>query len=104
MLEEGTVKYLLENKAKDADITVIEGVMGYYDGLGGTSEKGSTYEIAKITDTPVILVADAKGVSVSLAAMIQGIIEYRKDCHIRGVILNRVSEGYYGRLKEVIER
>ena len=102
--EEGTVKYLLENKAKDADITVIEGVMGYYDGLGGNYEKGSTYEIAKITDTPVILVADAKGVSVSLAAMIQGIIEYRKDCHIRGVILNRVSEGYYGRLKEVIER
>ncbi len=102
--EEGTVKYLLENKAKDADITVIEGVMGYYDGLGGISEKGSTYEIAKITDTPVILVADAKGVSVSLAAMIQGIMEYRKDSHIRGVILNRVSEGYYGRLKEVIER
>lgn len=102
--DEETVKYLLGNKAKNADITVIEGVMGYYDGLGGTSDKGSTYEIAKVTDTPVILVADAKGVSVSLAAMLRGIMEYRQDSHICGVILNRVSEGYYGRLKEVVER
>ncbi len=98
------VRYLLKSKAENADITILEGVMGYYDGLGGTTERGSTYEIAKVTDTPVILVVDAKGASVSLAAVIRGMAEYRKDSRICGVILNRVSEGYYQRLKEVIEK
>lgn len=99
-----TTKYLLERKAKNADITLIEGVMGYYDGLGGQSEKASTYEVAKVTDTPVILIVDCKGASVSLAAVIKGIVDYRDDNNIKGVILNRVSPMYYDRLKEVIER
>lgn len=102
--DETTTRYLLEKKAEHADITVMEGVMGYYDGLGGQSEKASTYEIAKVTRTPVILIVDAKGASVSLAAMVKGMIEYRKDSGICGVILNRVSAGYYERIKEVIER
>lgn len=99
-----TTRYLLERKAKRADITLIEGVMGYYDGLGGQSEKASTYEVAKVTDTPVILVVDCKGASVSLAAVIKGIVDYRNDSNIKGVLLNRVSPMYYNRLKEVIER
>ena len=99
-----TVRYLLGEKAKDADITILEGVMGYYDGLGGQTERASTYEIAKVTETPVVLVVDGKGASVSLAAVIKGIIEYREDSRICGVILNRVPAGYYGRLKDVIER
>jgi len=99
-----TVRYLLKSKAEHADFTILEGVMGYYDGLGGTTESGSTYEIAKVTDTPVILVVDAKGASVTLAAVINGLAKYRKDSRICGVILNRVSEGYYQRLKEIIEK
>lgn len=99
-----TTRYLLGEKAKAADITVLEGVMGYYDGLGGQTEKASTYEISKVTDTPVILIVDGKGASVSLAAVIKGIIEYREDSHICGIILNRISAGYYERLKAVIER
>ena len=99
-----TVRYLLGEKAKRADITILEGVMGYYDGLGGKTEQASTYEIAKITKTPVILIVDGKGASVSLAAVIKGMMEYRKDSQICGIILNRVSAGYYDRLKEVIER
>lgn len=102
--DEETTRYLLWRKAKDADITVLEGVMGYYDGLGGTSERGSTYEIAKVTETPVILVVDGKGASVSLAALIKGMQEYRSDSHIEGIILNRVSAGYYERIKELVER
>lgn len=98
------VRYLLKSKAENADITIIEGVMGYYDGLGGTTERGSTYEIAKATDTPVILVVDAKGASVSLAAVIKGMAKYREDSRICGVILNRISEGYYQKIKEVIEK
>jgi len=102
--DDHTTRFLLSQKASDADITVLEGVMGYYDGLGGQSERASTYELARMTETPVILIVDAKGASVSLAAVIKGIVEYRRDSHISGVILNRVSAGYFGRLKELIEK
>lgn len=101
--DEQTLKYLLEKRAKKADITVIEGVMGYYDGLGGQSERASTYEIASVTNSPVILIADGKGASVSLAAVIKGIADYRVNSGIKGVILNRVSPSYYDRIKSVIE-
>lgn len=101
--DEKTTKYLLEKKAMEADITVLEGVMGYYDGLGGQSESASTYEVAKVTKTPVVLIVDGKGASVSLAALVKGMMEYRRDSNIRGVLLNRVSASYYERLKAVIE-
>lgn len=102
--EDEVTRYLLHEKARDADLTVMEGVMGYYDGLGGVSSQASTYEAARVTETPVILIADAKGASVSLAAMINGFLQYRKDHQICGVILNRASAGYYERLKELLER
>lgn len=96
--------YILSQKAEKADITVIEGVMGYYDGVGGVSEKGSTYDISSVTKSPVVLIAECKGASVSVAPMIKGIIEYRNDSNIKAIILNRVSENYYTRIKEVVER
>lgn len=96
-------RYIFNKDCDTRDIAVIEGVMGYYDGVGGNSTEGSTYEVAKVTDTPVILIVDGKGASVSLAAMIRGIVEYRDDSNIVGVILNRVSAGYYDRLKALIE-
>ncbi len=88
-----------------AELTVLEGVMGYYDGLGGISSAASSYEIAKITRTPVLLIADAKGVSVSLCASIRGMQSYGDDCgsQIAGVILNRVSPMFYPRLKKLVE-
>lgn len=101
--DEATTRYLLAQRMRDADITILEGVMGYYDGLGGQSEQASTYEVARVTKTPVILVVDAKGASVSLAAMIQGMISYREDSNICGILLNRVSAGYFDRIKRVIE-
>lgn len=101
--DQETTRYLLTEKAKNADITILEGVMGYYDGLAGKSEAASTYEVARVTETPVILVVDGKGASVSLAAVIRGIIDYRKDSGITGILLNRVSAGYYDRLKKLIE-
>jgi cobyrinic acid a,c-diamide synthase len=101
--DENTTRYIFNRGCKGYDIAVIEGVMGYYDGLGGDSTKGSTYEIAATIGAGVILIVDAKGASLSLAAMIRGIAEYRSDSNIVGVILNRVSAGYYERLKTVIE-
>ncbi len=102
--EEETTRWLLQKRMENADFTVIEGVMGYYDGLGGQSDAASSYEIAKVTKTPVVLVVDGKGASVSLAALIKGITEYRTDSNIRGILLNRVRAAFYPRLKELIER
>lgn len=102
--DENTARYLLACGAACAELTVLEGVMGYYDGLGGQSEKASTYEIAKTTDTPVVLVVDGKGASVSLAAVVRGLVEYRADSNVKGILLNRVSAGYYPRLKELLEK
>lgn len=102
--DDDTTRYLLSKKACEVDITFLEGVMGYYDGLGGQSSKASTYEVAKVTNTPVVLIVDGGGASVSLAAVIKGMKEYRKDSGIRGIILNKVSAGYYERLKAVIEK
>lgn len=102
--DEKTTRYLYSQKAKEADITVVEGVMGYYDGLGGRSEAASTYELAKVLHAPVVLIVDAKGASVSLAALIKGMMTYRQDSGIRGIILNQVSASYYERIKEVIEK
>lgn len=97
-------RQLVKEHTEQADITIIEGVMGYYDGLGGLSTVGSSYEASKQTATPVILVADGKGSSVTLAAAIKGVIEFRPDSNIKGIILNRVSESYYDRIKSVIEK
>lgn len=94
---------ILARDTKEADLVVMEGVMGYYDGVGGTTTMASSYELSKVTKTPVILVVDAKGASVTLAAIIRGIMEYKKDSRIVGVILNRVSPMFYSRIKHVIE-
>ena len=101
--DEDVLRYLLASGCHDNDITVIEGVMGYYDGLGGVSSTASTYDVAVKTDSPVILVVDEKGASVTLAALIKGVLEYRKDNRIRGIILNRISSSFYERIAPVIE-
>ena len=77
--------------ASDADIAVIEGVMGYYDGLSGTSNRASTYEAASILRAPVVLVVDASGAARSVAATVAGFARYQGGSRIAGVILNRVA-------------
>lgn len=94
---------ILARDTKNAELIVMEGVMGYYDGVGGTTTMASSYELSKDTKTPVVLIVDAKGASVTLAAIIRGIMEYKKDSRIVGVILNRVSPMFYSRIKHVIE-
>ena len=90
-------------REEQAGIAVLEGVMGYYDGLGGTETFASSWEIAEITDTPAILVLDCKGASLSAAAIASGFLNFRKNSHIAGVILNRVSSMYYERLAAAVE-
>lgn len=99
----GAIGRILARDTKDAELIVMEGVMGYYDGVGGATTMASSYELSKVTKTPVVLIVDAKGASVTLAAIIRGIMEYKKDSRIVGVILNRVSPMFYSRIKHVIE-
>ena len=87
------------------DIAVIEGVMGYYDGLDSRSFRCSTWEIARLTKTPVILVADASGGAASVAAAVKGFQTLVADSGIRGVLVNRVSgERHYDLVREAVER
>ena len=97
------VRSLFEEKSQGADMAVIEGVMGYYDGVAGISTHASAYEIGKITDTPAVLVVDGKQSSLSLAALVKGFLEYRPDSGIRGVILNRTSPAMAERLRPYLE-
>ena len=86
-----TTRYLLGRNAADCDIAVMEGVMGFYDGVGGISTRASAYDLADTTDTPVILIVNSRGMSISLAAYIKGFLEYKKNSHIKGVIFNQMS-------------
>ena len=102
--KENETRYLFVKEAEQADISVLEGVMGFYDGIGGITTGASSYELAKVTNTPVILVVNAKGMSLSVVPLIKGFMEYRKDSHIQGVILNQATKMTYLLLKEQIEQ
>lgn len=97
-----TLRFLLAREAAGMDISVLEGVMGYYDGIAATS-RASSYEVAVRTGTSAVLVVPAKGMGVSVAALVGGYCGFQPDSNIRGVILNRVAPGLYEELKEQIE-
>ncbi|MGN0343318.1 MAG: cobyrinate a,c-diamide synthase [Roseburia sp.] len=86
------------------DVALLEGVMGLYDGLGGTEETASTYEVASLTDTPVILVVDANGMGRTILPLLSGMKSYDKKDLIRGVILNKVSGMFYPSMKHMIQQ
>ena len=98
-----TLRYLLITNARDRDVSIIEGVMGYYDGMGLTTNRASSYEVAKVTDSPVVLVVSAKGASLSVLATIQGFLTLYPDNNIKGVILNQCTDMTYGALAKAIE-
>lgn len=96
---------LFEKHGQSADISVIEGVMGLFDGLGIDRDNSSTSFIAKCTKTPVILVVDGKAISTSAAAIVDGFNRFDPELTIAGVIINRVaSENHFSLIKGAIER
>ena len=101
--EETTRKLFLKNR-KDDELVILEGVMGLFDGLGGVREEGSSYHLAKVTKSPIILVVDAKGMGRSIISLIAGFLAYDKEQLIKGVILNRMSKAYYETIKPLIEQ
>ena len=100
LMTEDAMRGLLSN---DADVSVIEGVMGYYDGLDAKDMHASTWETALMTRTPVVLVADASGGAASVAATVKGFMTLREESGIAGVLVNKASgERHYRLVEEAV--
>lgn len=96
------VRELFMHYGSDADVCIVEGMMGFFDGYD--RERGSSYEIARVLDIPVVLVVDAKSAAYSMAALLSGFIHFREDVQIAGVIFNKVgSEKHFAMLRQVCE-
>lgn len=99
LASEAHIKYVYRRRSADTDISIVEGVMGLFD--GHHKEKGSIYDLSRILDVPVILVIDAKSSAYSLAATIYGFTHFRPDVRIAGVVFNRVaSPGHFSYLTD----
>ena len=96
------VRELFDRYGADADVRIVEGMMGLFDGYD--RDKGSSAEIASILGLPVVLVVDAKSAAYSMAALLSGFLYFRKDVRIVGVIFNKVgSERHREMLRQVCE-
>jgi len=84
--------------AADADVAVIEGVMGLFDGIGSSAGEGSSAQIAAITGVPVVLVVNARGMAASAAALVKGFAEFDPHVSLAGVIFNNVGSDAHGEL------
>jgi cobyrinic acid a,c-diamide synthase len=91
--------------SKDADIAIIEGMMGLFDGASATNQSGSSAEVAKWLNSPVLLVTDASGMARSIAAVGRGFADFDRELQVAGVICNRVgSKGHLSLLREASDR
>lgn len=101
--EESVIKYLMMKNGAGSDIAVVEGVMGFYDGLAGVSTDASAWSVANAADIPVVFIVNCKGMSLSIIPYIKGFLDYKENSHIKGVILNQISPMLYERMKNQIE-
>ena len=98
-----TVRALYTRYAAGHGAAVCEGAMGFYDGQGLTT-RASAWELADTLSLPVLLVVQPKGASMTLAAQVQGLVHFRKNSHIAGILLNSCSEKLYKMLKALLEK
>jgi len=95
---------IFHRSAAGADVCIVEGVMGLFDGVDGKSEVGSTAEMARLLDLPVVLVVDASSIARSVAALVRGFETFDPKVRISGVIFNRVAGAtHYGLLRDAVE-
>ncbi|NBI27931.1 cobyrinate a,c-diamide synthase [Chengkuizengella marina] len=105
MTSVNTVQEIYDRGSKGADISIIEGVMGFYDGKNPKTNTGSTAEISLLTESPVILVVNCQSMARSAAAIVKGFQSLDEKVNIVGVIANKVgSEGHYKLVKIAIEQ
>ena len=93
---------LLADSIATGDIAIVEGAMGYYDGIA-VSADASAWDVARATQTPAVLVVDGRGRARSIAAEVLGFARFRENSQVAGVVLNRASEMLYPQLKELVE-
>ncbi|UFJ41481.1 cobyrinate a,c-diamide synthase [Brevibacillus humidisoli] len=105
MLPHEVVKEIYARGSAGADISIIEGVMGFYDGKEATSDRGSTAEISLLTRSPVLLVVNCQSMARSAAAIVKGFQLLNPDVRIVAVLANKVgSEGHYCLVKQAVEQ
>ena len=105
MLGETVNRDIFTRAAADADLSIIEGMMGLFDGSSPVNEIGSTAELAKQLDAPVLIVIDGSAMARSAAAIVSGYAKFDRGVRVAGVLFNRVSsEGHYKLLKEAVEQ
>lgn len=96
-----TTRALLRQNSAGCDLALLEGAMGYYDGIALSSE-ASAWALSRATETPAVLVVDARGAAASLCAEVEGFLRHRPDSGLRGVLLNRASPTLYPRLRAML--
>lgn len=98
-----TVRTLYAKGAAGHGAAVCEGAMGFYDGLGGVSDRASAWHLADTLDLPVLLVAEPKGQSLTLAAELNGLVNFRTPSHIAGILLNNCTARMHALLAPMLE-
>ena len=101
--DESLLKRLFCRNSADTDVSVIEGVMGYYDGMLAASAEASSYDVARTLSCPTVLIVNARGQSVSALATLAGFADFRPDSGVRGVIFNQMPERIFNELKPAVE-
>ena len=102
--DEAFLKVHFARACRGHGAAVVEGAMGYYDGLGGVTDLASAWAVAGVLELPVLLVLPARGASLTLAAQLRGLRDFRAESHIAGVILNECSPALCRTLAPVLER
>lgn len=100
---ETTRMLFAQGQKEETELSLIEGVMGYYDGAGLATETGSTYELAEVLEAPVVLIIDAAGMSLSAVAVLKGFLEYHAPSRIAGVLFNRMSKQVYEAIRPQVD-
>ncbi|WP_018124717.1 cobyrinate a,c-diamide synthase [Desulfovibrio oxyclinae] len=104
MQDPSIIPEIFARRAVDASVAVVEGVMGLYDGASGSDEVGSTAQLAKILNLPVVLVADVRSMARSAAALVSGYVNFDPGVNVVGVVLNRVgSANHEDLLREAMD-
>ena len=98
-----TVRALYAKGAAGHGAAVCEGAMGFYDGLGGVSDRASAWHLADTLGLPVLLVAEPKGQSLTLAAELKGLVNFRTPSHIAGILLNNCTARMHALLAPMLE-
>ena len=99
-----TVRTLYAKGAAGHGAAVCEGAMGFYDGLGGVSDRASAWHLADTLDLPVLLVVEPKGQSLTLAAELNGLVNFRTPSHIAGILLNSCTARMHALLAPMLEK